>query len=496
MIKLNDDDPKIINSMFPPQLYRIFKSYNLLLLILLCSAGSVYGQRAFSHQKFDSILLKKTESLRIQGDYENLVRLNKDYLNLAEENSYREGIILCYINISNISATIGNYKRGLSYLSLAEKELKKINSPVLKARLYQEHAQLNGVIGLYKSALDLNAKGLFYLKNIPDQEKRKFYLYRLYANRADFLYKVNRADSAYIYLQKGKRIDGQGVLLNTLLAKYHLMYTKRKDSALIYLQKASGKIVNTSKVNIQNGFVDLTYGDYYFSLEDYKTALDYYSKALDYYSRTNRLYNIPGVYESIAKTYKILNEPKKEEEAMKKYTEEKTALENIQNEAINISIDHMLSDKDEESNGFQKKIYLYISFIVILSLAIFILLYRHNRALRQKKNELKSEALSLKSRINDSFDELVGLAKKNDSTFLTRFQEIYPEFCPRLLEINPRLGASELTFCAMIKLNFTSKEIAEYTFIQHKSVQQKKHRLRKKLNVPTEQELFLFFDSL
>ncbi len=90
----------------------------------------------------------------------------------------------------------------------------------------------------------------------------------------------------------------------------------------------------------------------------------------------------------------MLNEPKKEEEAMKKYTEEKTALENIQNEAINISIDHMLSDKDEESNGFQKKIYLYISFIVILSLAIFILLYRHNRALRQKKNELKSEALS------------------------------------------------------------------------------------------------------
>ncbi|WP_123873066.1 helix-turn-helix domain-containing protein [Chryseobacterium contaminans] len=440
--------------------------------------------------------MKKTESLRIQGDYENLVRLNKDYLNLAQEKNYKEGIILCYINISNISATIGNYKRGLSYLSLAEKELKKVNSSVLKARLFQEHAQLNAVIGLYKSALDLNSKGLFYLKSISDQEKRKFYLYRLYANRADFLYKANNPDSAYIYLQKGKRIDGQGVLLTTLLAKHHLMYSKRRDSAFIYLHKASAKIVNTGKVNVQSAFVDLTYGDYYFALEDYKIALEYYNKALDYYSKTNRLYNIPGVYESIAKTYKMLNEPQKEEEAMKKYTEEKTALENIQNEAINISIDHMLSDKDEESNGFQKRIYLYIGLIVILSLVIFILLYRHNRALRQKKNEFKSEALSLKSRINDSFEELVSLAKKNDSTFLTRFQEIYPEFCPRLLEINPKLGASELTFCAMIKLNFTSKEIAEYTFIQHKSVQQKKHRLRKKLNVPTEQELFIFFDSL
>lgn len=482
--------------MFPPQLNRIFYSHILLFLFLSCSVGSVSAQTTFSRQRFDSILLKKTESLRIQGDYENLVRLNKDYLNLAEEKKYQEGVILCYINISNISATIGNYKRGLSYLSLAEKELKKINSPVLKARLYQEHAQLNGVIGLYKSALELNAKGLYYLKNVPDAEKRKFYLYRLYANRADFLYKANKTDSAYIYLQKGKEIDGQGVLLNTLLAKHHLLYTKRKDSALIYLGKASEKIVNTGKVNVQSGFVYLTYGDYYFSQEDYKTALEYYNKALDNYSKTNRLYNIPGVYESIAKTYKMLNDPQKEKEAMQKYTEEKTALENIQNEAINISIDHMLSDKAEESDGFQKKIYLYIGGIIVLLLVVFILLYRHNRVLRQKKNEFKSEALSLKSRINDSFDELVTLAKKNDSTFLTRFQEIYPGFCPKLLEINPRLGASELAFCAMIKLNFTSKEIAEYTFIQHKSVQQKKHRLRKKLNVPTGQELFIFFDSL
>lgn len=460
------------------------------------NAGLVYGQGRFSPKNFDSILLKKTESLRIQGDYESLVRLNKDYLHVAEENKYKEGVILCYINISNISSTIGNYKRGLSYLALAEKELKTINNPVLQARVYQEHGQLNGVIKLYKSALDLNSKGMYYLKTISDADKRKFYLYRLYSNRADFLSKTNKVDSAYIYLQKGKRVDSQGVLLNTLLAKHHLQYTKNKDSALIYLQRASERIENTGKENVQSGFVNLIYGDYYFESKDYKTALEYYNKALDNYNKTNRLYYIPDVYQSIAKAYKMLNEPQKEEEAMQKYAEEKTALENIQNDAINISIDHMLTDKDEESYGFQKKIYFYSGLIVILSIIVFILLYRHNRLLRQRKNEFKSEALSLKSKINDSFDELVNLAKKNDSTFLTRFQEIYPDFCPKLLEINPKLGASELGFCAMIKLNFTSKEIAEYTFIQHKSVQQKKHRLRKKLNVPSDQELFIFFDSL
>lgn len=486
--------------MFPPQ--NKPNKINLLggfLIFLICCVsgnGLVYAQAPFSPKRFDSILLKKTESLRIQGDYENLVRLNKDYLNIAEEKKYKEGIILCYINISNISATIGNYKRGLSYISLAEKELKTVNNPVLKARLYQEHGQLNGVIGLYKSALDFNAKGLYYLKNIPDKEKKRFYLYRLYSNRADFLYKANQPDSAYIYLQKGKRIDGNGFLLNTLLARYHLKYSKRMDSTRIYLQKATEKMIITQKVNVQNGFLYLTYGDYYYELKDYQAALENYKKALDSYNKTNRLYNIPGVYESIAKTYKMLNEPDKEREAMAKYTEEKTALENIQNEAINISIDHMLTDKDEESNLFHQQIYLYSGILLLLSIIVFVLLYRHNRLLRKRKEKFKSEALSLKSRINDSFDELVGLAKKNDSTFLTRFQEIYPDFCPKLLEINPKLGASELAFCAMIKLNFTSKEIAEYTFIQHKSVQQKKHRIRKKLEVPSEQELFIFFDSL
>lgn len=487
--------------MFPFQhqlnAYHLYRNFLIPLLCWIISGTEpVYGQKPFSPKQFDSILLKKTESLRIQGDYENLVRLNKDYLYIAEEKKYKEGIILCYINISNISATIGNYKRGLSYLSLAEKELKTVKSPVLKARLYQEHGQLNGVIGLYKSALDLNTKGLYYLKKVSDKEKRMFYLYRLYANRADFLYKAHKVDSAYIYLQKGKRIDSQGVLLNTLLAKHHLLYTKRKDSTLIYLQKASEKIVNTGKVNVQSGFVYLIYGDYYYELKDYQTALNYYNKALDNYSKTNRLYNIPGVYESIAKTYNMLHEPEKEHYAMEKYREEKTALDNIQNEAINISIDHMLADKDEESSGFEKKMFLYLGGIFILCIVIFIFLYRHNVLLRKRKNIFKSEALLLKRKINDSFDVLVELAKKNDSTFLTRFQEVYPDFCPKLLQINSKLGASELGFCAMIKLNFTSKEIAEYTFIQHKSVQQKKHRLRKKLNVPSDQELFIFFESL
>ncbi|MEF9478878.1 hypothetical protein OWR28_15180 [Chryseobacterium sp. 1B4] len=48
----------------------------------------------------------------------------------------------------------------------------------------------------------------------------------------------------------------------------------------------------------------------------------------------------------------------------------------------------------------------------------------------------------------------------------------------------------------MLKLHFTSKEIASYTLVQHRSVQQKKYRIRKKLNIPKETDIYHFFDTL
>jgi DNA-binding CsgD family transcriptional regulator len=48
----------------------------------------------------------------------------------------------------------------------------------------------------------------------------------------------------------------------------------------------------------------------------------------------------------------------------------------------------------------------------------------------------------------------------------------------------------------MLKLRFSSKEIANYTFVQHKSVQQKKYRIRKRLNIPAETDIYDFFENV
>ena len=83
----------------------------------------------------------------------------------------------------------------------------------------------------------------------------------------------------------------------------------------------------------------------------------------------------------------------------------------------------------------------------------------------------------------NNFTDLIALAKNNDAEFLALFNEIYPEFVVSLKAINPKIRSSELEFCAMTFLNFSTKNIAQYTFVTVRAVQIRKNRLRKKLNI-------------
>ncbi|OPB92798.1 hypothetical protein BB020_07855 [Elizabethkingia occulta] len=138
-----------------------------------------------------------------------------------------------------------------------------------------------------------------------------------------------------------------------------------------------------------------------------------------------------------------------------------------------------------------------ISLLIIAAGGVGFYIYKRIKVLHLKRKALKSkvEELQLESQSKKQ-EEVIKLAKKNDSTFLVKFQEVYPEFVTKLQAINPDLEVSEITFAALISLNFTSKEISTYTFVQHTSVQQRKRRLRKRLNIPSDMDMYEFFQEL
>ncbi|MDF2552824.1 MAG: hypothetical protein K0R77_2099 [Chryseobacterium sp.] len=77
-----------------------------------------------------------------------------------------------------------------------------------------------------------------------------------------------------------------------------------------------------------------------------------------------------------------------------------------------------------------------------------------------KISEITQEKQQLEIKVNDSFAEVLELAKNNDPTFLLRFQEVYPEYCNNLKKIMPDISQNELHFCGMLKLKLSTKDIA------------------------------------
>lgn len=93
-------------------------------------------------------------------------------------------------------------------------------------------------------------------------------------------------------------------------------------------------------------------------------------------------------------------------------------------------------------------------------------------------------------------DELVKLAYKNHSCFIVLFEEYYPVFTKKIKGLIPNIVISEFEVIALLKLNFSTKEIAQITNSTVRSIESKKYRIRKKIQIPSEMDMSMFFSKL
>ncbi|REC74319.1 hypothetical protein DRF60_17795 [Chryseobacterium elymi] len=140
----------------------------------------------------------------------------------------------------------------------------------------------------------------------------------------------------------------------------------------------------------------------------------------------------------------------------------------------------------------KKKKNLNIYYLLIGSAVTIIPLVCRMLSASNKKKE-KTQALLSKQKTSEAFDGIMYLAKNNSSEFWGHFQEKYPDFQKKLLEINSSLKVSELILCAYIYLGFNTKDIAEYTFKAVQTVKNNKYNLRKRLSVPAKDDMVVWF---
>ena len=69
-------------------------------------------------------------------------------------------------------------------------------------------------------------------------------------------------------------------------------------------------------------------------------------------------------------------------------------------------------------------------------------------------------------------------------------------FFQKLTEKYPDLTGQEMRLCAYLRINLTSKEIAQILFIQPTAVNKRRNRLRKKLELTGDDDLLHFLINL
>ncbi len=79
---------------------------------------------------------------------------------------------------------------------------------------------------------------------------------------------------------------------------------------------------------------------------------------------------------------------------------------------------------------------------------------------------------------------------ENDwNSFIQHFKEVHPDFSQKLSTVASELTSNEIRLAMMLKMNLSSKEIASLVNISPEGVKKARYRLRKKLNITSEENI-------
>jgi DNA-binding CsgD family transcriptional regulator len=85
---------------------------------------------------------------------------------------------------------------------------------------------------------------------------------------------------------------------------------------------------------------------------------------------------------------------------------------------------------------------------------------------------------------------------KEWQNFTKHFDKVHGDFISGLKEKHPAITGNELKLCAYLRMNLSTKEIAQLMNISVRGVEISRYRLRKKLMIASDVSLFDYMLSL
>ena len=452
-----------------------------------------------SQQKF--IELKFIESSEIADK-----ALNRSILD-----NYSKGIVMSKIYIAKVLLEIGLNMQALEYLEEISNEpyfkkevIPQVESHRLKGRVYGNQQ----LYTLAKSEFD---KQLLQSDNISDPKKRELSKLWAYQN-IEHLYSMqglNDSIQMYQELQEMQlsQFEEHEVSYNisTLFANKGKLYLNRGefDLATEQIQKS---IDILDKYNFPYRYHTLNiFGDLETAKGNVAHAISYYNEALENSLDLNATHTSRNLHKKLS-DYLLENDTliEKAREHAREHAILNDSLESHNNMVVNRVLDNIIKDKDKASiekvRFFRNMIATLIFLLILLGVFLIVRSKINKRKLKIKNKQLaaRAEKIELLEEELEStiFHDIIELAKSNSQEFLPLFGKGYPDFITAMKKLDPNIRSTELYFCALAYLNFSTKDIANYTFVTNRAVQVRKNRMRKKYNIPSEVDFNEWFRSL
>ena len=121
-----------------------------------------------------------------------------------------------------------------------------------------------------------------------------------------------------------------------------------------------------------------------------------------------------------------------------------------------------------------------------------------NDLIKNMKQKLVSE--NLDSKVLQKMNRIINEESRLDNQFnevKNEFKDIHPDFFKKLQENSKtKLSSLDLKYCAYIKLNLPTKQMATLLNVEPSTIRMNKYRLKQKLELAKEEDLFDYLNQI
>jgi tetratricopeptide (TPR) repeat protein len=478
------------------------------LLILLQTQSNAQ----YSKKQIDSLL----DSVSHANNLEIGVKMAIKAYRVSKAINYEEGMVRALLGRASKYVNASHFEEAFKSAVAAESATKKLNNPRYLAVLEVIKGRSYARLGFHKEAEETLLSAIYIAQKIADADQRHNRLGNIYdllaenkqllKHDAEALPLRKKAYAEYSKISDKRKFPNIASLSICNLADIFLTL-KQFDSAEFYFKKAT-IVSKQNNENLINAATFNALGDLYYQQKKYRAAEISYKNAFDAFAELKDARILKNVCIGLSKVYVALNEKAKADQYLRRSIKLSDSVANVEKAAIKTPLGYIVKYKEQQMAANRIKYLQIISAISVLLLIIIsiVLFYRRNFKKKLSLNLEKIDELVKRIELNDTsleftskteqLKEIVQLAVNNDPAFFTKYNEFDLEFSKKLLSLNPSLIATEIEFCILLKLSFETKEIARYTNFSVRSVEGKKHRIRKKLAIPSSQDINIWMNHI